>query len=189
MLGQVCSIPSPICDASSCKLQRPMSYLPTLYKARVPHKQRVCAICIDRTRSKTSVHDLGYGVRIWLCAEHGSAEFQRRRGGRDFYLTLFEIWKANGCFTAARSKALDAHMARLSERPQRSRPGSYAWPALRQIAEAAFRTGHSAPAVAGFHQARLADCEARAPSLRTFRRWKAQRRWVMPRGDPAAGSA
>jgi hypothetical protein len=165
-----------------------MSYLPTLYKARVPHKQRVCAICIDRTRGKTSVIDLGYGVKVWLCEGHGAAEFQRRRGGRDFYLTLFEVWQANGCFTAARRRALDAHLACIKERPQRSRPGSYAWPTLRQLAEAAYRNGHAAPAVAAFHQTRLADCEARAPSLRTFRRWKAQRRWVTPRGDPAAGS-
>jgi hypothetical protein len=161
-----------------------MSYLATLYKARVPHKQPVCAICIDRTRGKTSVHDLGYGVRVWLCADHGSAEFQRQRAGRDFYATLFGIWKANGCMTATRRRALDAHMARLSDRPQRSRPGSYAWPKLRLAAEAAFGNGHSAPTVAAFHQTRLADCEARAPSLRTFRRWKAQRRWVSPRGDP-----
>ena len=67
-----------------------MSYLPTLYKARVPTKQPVCAICIDRTRGKTSVHDLGYGVRVWLCVEHGSAEFQQQRTGRDFYATLGE---------------------------------------------------------------------------------------------------
>jgi hypothetical protein len=122
---------------------------------------------------------------VWLCAEHGSAEFQRQRAGRDFYLTLYGIWRANGCFTAARRRALDAHMRRLSERPQRSRPGSYAWPELRQTAEAAFRQGRTALAVASFHQTRLAGGEARAPSLRTFHRWKAQRRWQTPRGDPS----
>ena len=163
-----------------------MSYLPTLYKARVPHKQPVCAICIDRTRGKTSLLDLGYGVKVWLCAAHGSVEFQRQRAGRDFYLTLFGVWRANGCMTAARSRALDAHLARLRERPQRAQPGSYAWPKLRMAAEAAYQQGHGATRVAAFHQARLADCEACAPSLRTFRRWRAQRRWVTPRGDPGA---
>jgi hypothetical protein len=162
-----------------------MSYLPTLYKARVPTKQPVCAICIDRTQGKTSVLGLGYGVEVWLCAAHASTEFQRQRAGRDFVLTLRGIWKANGCLTAARSRALNAHLARLRERPQRNRPGSYAWPQLRLAAEAAFREGQSPLAVASLHQSRLADCEARPPSLRTFRRWKAQRRWISPRGDPA----
>ena len=45
----------------------------TLYKARgVPTKQQVCAICVDRTRGKTGRLDLGRGVTVWLCADHGS---------------------------------------------------------------------------------------------------------------------
>jgi len=164
-----------------------MSYLPTLYKARVPHKQSVCAICIDRTRGRTSLVSLGYGVAVWLCEGHSSEEFQRQRAGRDFFLTLRGIWKANGCLTAARQRALRAHLARLAEQPQRARPGSYAWPELRRIAEAAYREGQSATAVAAHHQLRLAECPAHPPSLRTFRRWKAQRRWSTPAacGDPS----
>jgi hypothetical protein len=53
---------------------------PTLYKARgVPTKQPVCAICLDRTRGRTTRLDLGHGVHVWLCAPHASLEFQTHR--------------------------------------------------------------------------------------------------------------
>src|SRR5207245_2405355 len=111
-------------------------YLPSLYKARnVPTKQPVCAICVDRTRGKTQRVGFGYGVEVWLCAGHASAAFQRQRSGRDLVLTLTELWRANGCLTVARRKAMDAHVASLKPRPQRPRPGSYAWPRVRATAE------------------------------------------------------
>src|SRR3954467_5089144 len=79
--------------------------LPTLYKARgVPTKQQVCAICIDRTRGRTQLVKLPYGVSVWLCAGHADGEFLTRRSGRDFVLTLSRIWQASGCYTAARQK-------------------------------------------------------------------------------------
>ena len=54
----------------------PSDYLPTLYKARrVPTKQPVCAICVDRTRAKTQRLTLTHGVAVWLCAPHASVEF------------------------------------------------------------------------------------------------------------------
>ena len=57
-------------------------YLPTLYKARkVPTKQVVCAICVERTRGRTGAVELGYGVRVHLCRGHGSQEFMTQRGG------------------------------------------------------------------------------------------------------------
>jgi ribosomal protein S18 acetylase RimI-like enzyme len=85
-------------------------YLPTLYKNRTANrKQHVCAICLDRTRGKTQQVDYGYGVTIYLCQGHASPEFQRQRGGRDLYTTLYRTWRANGCLTTNRSRALDAH--------------------------------------------------------------------------------
>ena len=64
-------------------------YVPTLYKARrVPTKQAVCAICAERTRGKTTLVELGYGVSVHLCQAHASPEFQTRRSGRDLVLTL-----------------------------------------------------------------------------------------------------
>jgi hypothetical protein len=48
-------------------------YLATLYKARkVPTKQPVCVICLDRTRGTTQRLRLGYGVEIWLCEGHAA---------------------------------------------------------------------------------------------------------------------
>jgi hypothetical protein len=61
----------------------PSPYLPTPYKARrVPTKQTVCAICVERTRGK--LVELGYGVSVHLCAEHASHGFQTQRSGRAF---------------------------------------------------------------------------------------------------------
>src|ERR1700710_3015124 len=114
-----------------------MTRLHSLYKAPgVPVKSPICAICLDRTRGKTRERQLGYGVRIWLCATHHSVEFLRSNAGRDFVVTLWRVWEAQGCLTRSRSKALDAHLAAVSEAGRaapgpRARPGSYAWPRLR----------------------------------------------------------
>ena len=116
--------------------------LPTLYKARgMSVKRPVCAICVDRTRGLTVSVRLTHGVTVWLCEGHASPEFQTQRSGRDFVLTLQRLWKANGCLTAARSRALSAHLAEMAERSGSPKPGSYSWPALRRLAEAEFAKG------------------------------------------------
>ncbi|MDX6591706.1 MAG: hypothetical protein QOJ13_902 [Gaiellales bacterium] len=150
----------------------------SLYKARkVPTKQPVCAICVDRTRGKTQRVTFGYGVEVWMCRQHASTEFLTGRSGRDLVVTLMGIWRANGCLTAARHKALDAHLNALKPRPQRERPGSYAWPKLRLRAEQLWRAGAGRDHVqhriltAGFQN-------ANPPSGRTIRRWHAERRWA-----------
>lgn len=92
-------------------------------------------------------------------------------------------WEAHGCLTAARRKALDAHLASLRERPARRRPGSYAWPAVRVRAERLFAGGHDVAAV----QQRVEGAAygvAKAPTARTIRRWRRERRWLAP-GWPA----
>ena len=157
-----------------------MPYLPTLYKARgMPLKQAVCAICVERTRGRTTKLDLGYGVHVWLCRDHASAAFQTQRSGRDFILTLQRLWEAHGCLTHARSKALHAHQARLrgASRAFR-RPGSYAWPALRRDAEHRFAAGASLGSVTNHLHHALARAPAEAPSLRTLQRWRRERRWI-----------
>ena len=159
-------------------------YLPTLYKARrVPTKQVPCAICADRTRGRTELVRLSYGVALTLCEGHASREFQMQRGGRDFVLTLQRLWRAHGCLTKARSRALDAHLRSLTERPARPRPGSYAWPELRDEAERLFAAGAHPPTVIGRLRARHATCPASPPSVRSMRRWHTQRRWLT-RGAP-----
>jgi hypothetical protein len=164
-----------------------MAYLPTLYKARgVPVKGRVCAICGDRTRGKTEVLRMGYGVEVWLCAGHASREFQTQRSGRDVVLTLHRLWSAHGCLTLSREKALTAHLESLKGAAQRQRPGSYSWPDVRRQAEEAFGAGADPDRVATDLRRRLARGPARPPSVRTFRRWHAERRWLgaAARGAP-----
>jgi hypothetical protein len=140
--------------------------LPTLYKARgVPTKQVVCAICVDRTRGRTQRLRLTHRVSVHLCDAHASAEFQRRRGGRDFVRTLMGVWRANDCLTLARSRALDAHLQRMAGPPaQRARPGSYSWPALRRRVERAYADGVTPAAVTHEVQARYADAPATLPA-------------------------
>ncbi len=159
-----------------------MTPVPTLYKARgVPNKQAVCAICVERTRGRTSVVRYGYGVSVWLCAAHASPEFQTRRSGRDLVLTLQRLWQAHGCLTAARQHALSAHLAACTAAAQRPRPGSYSWPDLRAEAERRFAAGAAPHLVTRDLRSPIAGCPGRLPSARTIRRWHSQRRWL-PRG-------
>jgi hypothetical protein len=153
-------------------------YLPTLYKARhVPTKSPVCAICIDRTRGRTVQVSFGYGVTIWLCQGHASTEFLAGRSGRDAITTLMAIWRANGCLTANRHKALTAHLQSLNAKPPRHAPGSYAWPAIRLRAETLFAQGHSVPSVLErLTHARYGDCQPPTPT--TIHRWHRERRWA-----------
>ena len=153
--------------------------LPTLYKARrVPTKQAVCAICVERTRGTTRLVELGYGVSVHWCEGHASPEFQTQRSGRDFVLTLQRLWHSHGCLSVARSRALRRHLAACSGAEARPRPGSYAWPELRQLAETAFATGKPAAAVIALLRRLHDDGPAHPPSARTMRRWHTERRWL-----------
>jgi hypothetical protein len=151
----------------------------TLYKKRgMGAKGEPCAICADRTRGRTRPLPLGFGVSVWLCAEHASDEFQQQRGGRDFVLTLQRLWSAHGCLTQRRSRALTAHLAALRGRAAQPRPGSYAWPSVREEAEARFLAGEDPRAVIADLRARHGDGVARPPSVRTMQRWFHERRWL-----------
>jgi hypothetical protein len=159
-----------------------MTYLPTLYKCRdVPVKSPVCAICLDRTRGRTRLRQLTHGVRISLCEGHHSVEFMRRNAGRDFVVTLSRTWGAHGCLTRARSRALEAHLRAvraIGTAITRARPGSYAWPKLRDEAEERFARGDGVIATIVRLRARHARDHATVPSIRTMRRWFAQGRWL-----------
>jgi hypothetical protein len=159
-----------------------MTRLPSLYKARgVPVKMPVCAICVDRTRGRTLERELTHGVRIWLCEGHHSVAFMRSNTGRDFAVTLLRIWRAQGCLTRSRSRALEAHInavRALGRAALRTRPGSYAWPRLRREAEDAFARGERVLATIARLRARHAVDHATVPSVRTMRRWFAQGRWL-----------
>jgi hypothetical protein len=153
--------------------------VPTLYKARgMSVKRPVCAICADRTRGLTVSVRLTRGVTVWLCEQHASPEFQTRRSGRDFVLTLQRLWGAHGCLTAARSRALSTHLAEMTERPRPPKPGSYSWPELRRLAEDEFAEG--GPPLPTIIRLRglYSGGAAAPPSVRTMRRWHRERRWL-----------
>jgi hypothetical protein len=170
-----------------------MSRLPSLYKARgIPVKSPICAICLDRTRGRTLERELTHGVRIWLCEGHHSVEFLRANAGRDFVVTLMRSWRAHGCLTRARSRALDAHLLAvraLGKTVTRRRPGSYAWPRLRREAEEAFARGDGIlSTISRLRERHLLD-HATVPSVRTMRRWFSQCRWLRLPKPAAVGHA
>jgi hypothetical protein len=128
-------------------------------------------------------------VKLSLCEGHHSVEFMRSNAGRDFAVTLMRIWRAQGCFTRARSRALDAHLKAvrtLRTTIVRARPGSYAWPRLRREAEECFARGDGILNTISRLREWHARDHAKAPSMRTMRRWFAQGRWLRA-GPSAAG--
>jgi hypothetical protein len=155
--------------------------VPSLYKVRgLSSKQKVCAICVERTRGATDRVSLGHGVEIWLCKTHGSPWFRARRGGRDLALTLQRLWQAHGCLTEPRRRALDAHlqMAGRELPSDPTLPGSYAWPKLRQEAERRWAAGETRDAVIDELRRNHERDYARVPSIRSMRRWYHDGRWL-----------
>jgi hypothetical protein len=138
-----------------------------------------CAICGPRTLGETRPLALGYGVGVWVCGEHGSPDFQRLHRGRDFVAAFERIWAANGCLTASRRRALDAHLQALRPRAgTRPRPGSHAWVSLRREAERRFAAGELPRPVIDELRELVAGYGANPPSERTMMRWFSERRWL-----------
>jgi hypothetical protein len=138
----------------------------------------LCAICSDRSRGRTVALPLTHGITVQLCERHASPEYQTRRDGRELTETLERLWRAHGCLTAARRRALAAHVALVTREPAaRARPGSYAWPELRRRAEAEFSRGGPAQPTIDRLRRELAGGPMTPPSVRTMWRWYNQRRW------------
>lgn len=133
-----------------------------------------------------ALHHLTHGVSVWLCAEHRSLEFQRRRARRDFVASLAAVWKAAGVSSRRHDRALAAHLARIRPAPPaRRRPGSYAWAALREEAEARYRSGEDPRVV--IRDLRHRDTPgASRPSTRTLRRWHTDGRWLTAATPPGS---
>lgn len=149
----------------------------SLYKARGMGTLPPCAICMGPGVGGRSQLHLPFGLSVWLCSEHRSPEFLARRAGRDLVVSLSGVWDAAGCMTASRRRAL--HSLLVAPRPSRSssRPGSYAWPDLRREAESRFARGEDPRVVIRELRSRHAGDPARAPTVRTMRRWFTEERW------------
>lgn len=150
-----------------------------------------CAICAGPGEGGCTELHLPHGVHVWLCAHHGGPEFLVRDDGRALGEALVRAWRASGCLTSRRVAALVAYRARLTavEAPERPRPGSYAWSALRAEAEEAFASGESPGEVIVRLRARAAQGSAQPPSTRTMRRWFREARWAPYAGDRAGTRA
>jgi hypothetical protein len=142
-----------------------------------------CAICAGPGVGPRAELHLAHGVSVWLCAAHRSPAFLSAREGRALAERLREVWRSSCAFTARRARALDAHLARVQRagRP-RQRPGSFAWPRLREEAEARFARGERPAEVARALRAAVSEASATAPSVRTIHRWHAEGRWLAPPG-------
>jgi hypothetical protein len=149
------------------------------YKGAWIGKMPMCAICGGAGEGPRAEHRLTHGVSVWLCAAHRSDAFQTRRSGRDFVASLAAVWRAAGITTRRHALALEAHLRRVKGPNPRDRPGSYAWPELREQAEQRFAAGASLAAVERDIRAAAArEMPSRLPSARTFRRWFAEGRWL-----------
>lgn len=158
----------------------------TFYKGEKLGSLPACAICGGAGQGRRAEVHLPGGVSIWLCAAHRSPEFLTRRAGRDLATSLLHVWRAAGCLTASRSRAIDLHLARIAaEAPSRERPGSYSWSTLRREAEERFAAGEPPSAVITRLRSREEGAGlARPPSVATMRRWFREGRWLA--GSPAS---
>lgn len=96
----------------------------SFYKARGLGSRPPCAICVGAGSGPRELLPLPFGVAVWLCAAHRDEAFLARRAGRDLVVSLMSVWRAAGCMTRARSRALDAHLLRFRGVPAAApRPG------------------------------------------------------------------
>ena len=151
----------------------------SLYKAKGMGKLPPCAICMGPGYGGRAKLHLPFGLSVWLCAEHRSAEFLTRRAGRDLVASLGGVWEAAGCMGSGRRRALAHHLERAGRPPRPApRPGSYSWPDLRREAEARFARGERPRDVIDHLRGRHASDPATVPSVRTMQRWFSEGRWL-----------
>lgn len=138
-----------------------------------------CVLCGHGGRGPAAEFHMTHGVTVLLCAAHRHPRFLRRKGGRVFVERLHAAWHAAGSATQKRLRALAAHCKRVRpDPPERPRPGSYAWPRLRELAEQRFAAGEDPEAVIEDLRAVYLHYVARVPSARTMRRWAEEARWL-----------
>lgn len=147
----------------------------------------VCALCAGPGDGEVLEHRMTHGVAVSLCQYHRSDQFQIKDGGHDLVDALTTMWRAAGCLTPQRQRALAAHTRRVAPKvSERPCPGSYSWPQVREEAEQRWAAGH--PPVQVMHELRQlhSGWSAVVPSLRTMRRWFQDARWLNPppRTDP-----
>jgi hypothetical protein len=152
----------------------------SFYKGEPLGKLPPCLVCAGAGEGPRAQLFLTHGVSLWLCAGHRAPRFLQKNAGRDFVLTIGRMWRAAGVTSKRREKALSDHFRRVRQpdAKTRSRPGSYAWPHLRQEAEKRFAAGEAPRDVIDDVHARHRGAPAPGPSIRTLRRWFNEGRWL-----------
>jgi hypothetical protein len=153
-----------------------------------PSKAVRCVACFPRSVAGQMI-PLRYGVTIALCEDHRDPAFVHSRGGRDFLAAMTTTFESLGLRGDRYRKAVHAFVAdvlAMGTPTPRHRPGSYAWPAQRQAAEAIWAAGgtyHDGAAAVASYFARPSP-GIQPPSSHTVRRWWRDRRWLTPRPSP-----
>jgi hypothetical protein len=152
----------------------------SFYKGEPLGKRPPCLVCAGAGDGPRALLHLTHGVSLWLCAGHRAPEFLRKRAGRDFVLTIGQMWSAAGIASTRRHKALSDHLRRVAQpgSTSRPRPGSYAWPHVREEAEKRFAAGEAPRDVISEIHARHQGGPAPGPSIRTLYRWFNDGRWL-----------
>ncbi len=122
---------------------------------------------------------------VWLCATPRSAAFLKGRSGREFAERVAAAWVTAGCLTRHRSRALESHVRSVElALVDRDKPGSYAWPVLRYMAELRFAAGEPPRHVIDELRASYRGGVSMVPSVRTMQRWFTQGRWRVAPSRP-----
>src|SRR5689334_25361645 len=68
----------------------------SFYKGERLGKLPPCLVCAGPGEGPRALLYLTHGVSLCLCAGHRAPEFLRKRAGRDFVLTISQMWSAAG---------------------------------------------------------------------------------------------
>jgi len=142
-----------------------------------------CALCGSGTVGRVRSVELPYGVVVRLCAPHATPAFLTRDHGRVAAAALERAWISVGCLDHRRRRSLETYVRRLSqprEPQQRRRPGSYAWPDVRQQVAQMRDRGERFESVMEWVRHVCTDERTSPPSSRTVRRWWRDTAWSAP---------
>jgi hypothetical protein len=132
-------------------------------------------------RDRVHAFNMHYGVVVLLCERHAANGFLADDGGRRFTRLLTERWQAHGMLTKQRIRALAAHIRRVHNAANpKELPGSHAWRAERTECEERFAKGEPIATIIRDIRDPSRWYGRKPPSIRTIRRWCAEKRWLQP---------
>ena len=159
----------------------------SLYKARGMGSRPPCAICMGPGRGPREQLRLPFGLRSGSAPSTGPRSSSPGGRGGTSWSASRGVWTATGCpdgRPAARRCART--WPRIAPPGPAPRPGSYAWPDLRQRGRGAVRARRAAAArSSGSSGAGTPGDAAQAPSRRTMQRWFSEGRWLTDGTPPA----